>query len=600
MNWLTRQLARFRKAAKPQTRKAFRWQPSVELLEDRLVPSTVSKVTASFNGTAIAAGSTVWFNASALSISGMPSGTTTATVHVEEAAIDFTAAGTAYHVPVPNGVVVFTKNATSAAASFDPNDNDWDVSGPASGDDVFMTGAALQVANGLPGGIKNVSFSAAFWSDTAGITVNWSWAAAVYKNFSADNNALGIKPVDDNTLSIYKNKDQSGTPEAFKAFIAAGGTGGGGTNYTGNFAGGVNVKPSLGNGLSDYPYPSSNPLTSIAFNESTVVKAASMDLVNGTFQVWYSDEHALALGVRQVNVKTAAGITTTNYDITPLTTNPGVALNAAVGTTATTGDQAGTDLSGRPVYPSLFISDTTTDPNNRSGDWQWGGNAIAPGAVFGTWKGAVRTVDYTTATPTVTVTCDVDPVKNNWNLGAGSDAPPAGTATEGYGAEVRWSLADLQSQGYIVPGHTYRFYVIVHDGDQNKSGGDCGQASFTYSIPAPVTASISGFVNGNGSGLLGVTITLMGTTNSGQQVLLTTVTAADGSFSFGNLAAGTYSIAETSGLDTSFYTQRNTSIGTVNGTADGTSTSDTSIGSIVLNAGDAGINYNFFNVHMGE
>src|SRR5205807_10358703 len=124
----------------------------------------------------------------------------------------------------------------------------------------------------------------------------------------------------------------------------------------------------------------------------------------------------------------------------------------------------------------------------------------------GTWKGAVRTVDNTTSTPTVTVTCDVDPVKNTWNLGAGADAPPAGTANEGYGAEVRWSLSDLQNQGVIIPGHTYRFYVIVHDGDQNKSGGDAGQASFDYYYPGtgtnPPPASLSGFVqadNGGGS-----------------------------------------------------------------------------------------------------
>src|SRR5262249_25398324 len=243
----------------------------------------------------------------------------------------------------------------------------------------------------------------------------------------------------------------------------------------------------------------------------------------------------LALGVRQVNVKTPGGVTTTNYAVSPLTANPDVALNAAVGSTATTGDQAGTDLSGRPMPPSLFITDTTNDPNNRSGDWQWGGTAIAPGAVFGTWKGVVRTVDYTTATPTVTVTCDADPVKNNWNLGPGSDAPPAGVASEGYGAEARWNLNDLYQQGLVIPGHNYRFYVIVHDGDQNKSGGDCGQASFNYYYPGPANlppASLSGYVyaddNNDGVkqtneiGFVGVLVTLSGTDDLGHSVLLTT------------------------------------------------------------------------------
>src|SRR5205823_8130604 len=131
-------------------------------------------------------------------------------------------------------------------------------------------------------------------------------------------------------------------------------------------------------------------------------------------------------GVGTVVVKTSGGTTTTNYAIAPLTSNPGSALNPAIGTTATTGDQAGTDVSGRPMAPSLYITDITNDPNNRSGDWQWGGTAIAPSAVFGTWKSFTRTVDYTTSPPTVSVTAAADPAKNGWSLGPGSDAPPAG------------------------------------------------------------------------------------------------------------------------------------------------------------------------------
>ena len=239
-------------------------------------------------------------------------------------------------MPVPNGVVVFTPVANSAAVTFDPNDNDWDVRA------AFQRcwrrlhdRAALPVPNGLPGGIKNVTCRAHFWSDTAGLTVNWKLGAAAYKpGFGGDYNALNVKPVDNKDLSAYNNADQSGTPEAFKTFIAAGATGGGGTNYTGNYTTAKAVKPKLGDGVQDYPYPSSNPLTSIAFNESTVLKAANLDTTNGFFDLWYSDEHALALGVRQVNVMSANGTITTNYPITPLTTNPGSAVNPLLGTTA--------------------------------------------------------------------------------------------------------------------------------------------------------------------------------------------------------------------------------------------------------------------------
>jgi hypothetical protein len=32
-------------------------------------------------------------------------------------------------------------------------------------------------------------------------------------------------------------------------------------------------------------------------------------------------------------------------------------------------------------------------------------------------------------------------------------------------------------------GHTYRLYFMVHDGDQNKAGGDSGQACVTITMP---------------------------------------------------------------------------------------------------------------------
>src|SRR5439155_3151248 len=120
-----------------------------------------------------------------------------------------------------------------------------------------------------------------------------------------------------------------------------------------------------------------------------------------------------------------------------------------VGTTALTGDLAGTDPAaggGRPLFPALFVTDITANANDRSGDWQQGGNGIAPHRVCGTWKAAVRTVTKTSTSTTVTVTPDSDPAKNDWNLGSGADTPPGGFAAlkdEGYGAECAWSVSRL-------------------------------------------------------------------------------------------------------------------------------------------------------------
>jgi hypothetical protein len=596
MKWLTRSLTRFRKAARPVLPG---WRSSLEILEDRTVPATASSIVANFNPTAIPAGDTVWFDG-AFKVSGLGSATTV-NVNVTNQAITFTAAGTNYSVDLPDSNINLAKTTTVATTSYDAVNDAWNTNLPLSfGGNAFLGGGDMPVSVSLPGGIKNVTWSGTFSTDTAGITVSWQWGAAVYTSFGSDYNALNVKPLDGNP-TVYNNGDHAGTPEASKSFCTAGATGGGGNNWTGNLTPGTNVKPSVNSGGALlYPFPSSNPLTSVVFNESDVLAAAKLDLTNGAFEVWYSDEHALSLGVRQVNVTTATGTTTTNYPIATMAANPNGAVNPATGTTATTGDQAGIDPSGRPIAPSLYITDITSNPNSLSGDWQYGGTAIAPSAVFGAWKGAVRTVNYTTSPATVTVTCDADPAKNGWNLGAGADAPPAGLANAGYGAEMRWSLNDLSNQGLLIPGHTYRFYVMVHDGDQNKSGGDAGQAAYNYLYPVPPAsqvAGLSGFVYaddglGNLSALAGVTLTLTGTTTSGQQVNFTVLTLADGSYSFPNLQPGTYTITQTLPPGYSF---KSDSVGTVNGLSDG-SAGTSKLQGITLNPGDLGINYDFTDI----
>ena len=169
--------------------------------------------------------------------------------------------------------------------------------------------------------------------------------------------------------------------------------------------------------------------------------------------------------------------TTNNYAIAPLTSDPGSVTNPAVGSTNLSGTLAAVDASGRPVFPSLFITDVTTTSASTAGDWQSGGTAYPPHAVFGTWKGAVTIVDQThSPVAGQRESGHADPAKNDWNLaGGGSSVPTSGGKTpqdEGYGAEIRWNVAQLSA---LLPGHSYRFYFMVPDGDQNQNGGDCGQ-----------------------------------------------------------------------------------------------------------------------------
>jgi hypothetical protein len=272
-----------------------------------------------------------------------------------------------------------------------------------------------------------------------------------------------------NNLCCYQNNCQIPPPPT----ATGGATGAGGAN--GQCLPGV-----IGPQLTDcgYPYSSANPLTGVIFNESEVL-AAIQPLGGspvGTVRLFYNDEHALTLGVRHVDVVSATGTSGKDYPVSPLLAIPGSVLWPETGTNELAGDFSGLDQWLRPMWPALFITDITDDPNNRSGDWQQGGVPWNPNAVFGTWKAAVRTVDTTLTPSELSLTPDADPTKNTWDLGPDADPVPTAQITkkaEGYGAEVVWNLS-------LAAGHSYRVQVMVHDGDQNKVGGDVGEACLNF------------------------------------------------------------------------------------------------------------------------
>jgi len=273
----------------------------------------------------------------------------------------------------------------------------------------------------------------------------------------------------------------------------------------------------------------------------------------------------MILGVNQIVVKTSSGTTTYSKTVTPLCSTPATGCGAAnplVGFTTQDGDQAGTDSNNitgngttancaydvcdRPMFPSLFITDITSNASSLAGDWQAGApqvctggtNAgktcqiaadcpggtcpitpatettpIPPTGVFGTWKTASKALNKTTNPPTVTLTAASDPAKNDWNLGSGSDPVPkhcsitglsctanadcpavngksqtcVQPADSGYGAEARWSVKALIDNGTLQTGHSYRLQFMVHDGDQNKTGGDTGENCVNLRIPGTLT-----------------------------------------------------------------------------------------------------------------
>lgn len=156
----------------------------------------------------------------------------------------------------------------------------------------------------------------------------------------------------------------------------------------------------------------------------------------GSVKAFYQDEHPITLGAGSISPPTGSQ----GHIVTP-----------------NVGDETQKDANGFPWFPALFLSDITSDPNNRSGDAQNGGTPHKPDEVFGAWK-ALGT--------------GIDPGPNNLDLGTGSDPFPATSNVKFanvprrdepyYGAEIIWKVDSLG----LTDGHAYRAQFILHDGDQ--------------------------------------------------------------------------------------------------------------------------------------
>jgi len=245
-----------------------------------------------------------------------------------------------------------------------------------------------------------------------------------------------------------------------------------------------------------YPVTSSGGRAGVIFEESETL--VDFQLTNGELVAFYLDEHPLTLGVEAITVVTSSGSSSTQtFDFTTFTGNQPYCVQAPlIGATAFSGDYAPLDVAtctsqsncGRPIPPALFITDITTNPGLTSGDWQNGGFPLYPTKVCGVWKGATRTVNHQTSV--ISVVPDADPTNlapTGWNVGSSLyNTTKVVPQSNEWGAIAAWSLQDLN----LIPYHSYRFEVMVHDGDQVHTGGDAGLACINFFISADaLTAS---------------------------------------------------------------------------------------------------------------
>ena len=212
-----------------------------------------ASITAGFNAFTIPSGDVIWFASVIQLTGGTPNASDTDAqglhIHFVHQTLNFSeSGGVTFTKYLPDGIVAFSKTATSASTVFDSANDTWYTTVPITyTGDVFISGYAYYVGSGGVPGSTHVTWSGQFLSSECAFTFNWKFAAAVYTQFAGTQLApnysgVGVKPVDDNKLSTYQNSDHAGTPENFKSDLAQGAMGGGGSNYTGSYSGTVGVK----------------------------------------------------------------------------------------------------------------------------------------------------------------------------------------------------------------------------------------------------------------------------------------------------------------------------------------------------------------------
>ena len=155
------------------------------------------------------------------------------------------------------------------------------------------------------------------------------------------------------------------------------------------------------------------------------------------------------------------------------------------------------------------------------------------------------------------------------------------------------TVAGKAGAGVTAPGTTPSAITAITLGLSETSGGH----NFGEIPPANVSGQVYADNNNNGSrdsteaGLGGVTITLTGIDDTGAPVSLSTSTAADGSYSFGNLRPGSYSLAEP--LQPAGTVNGITSPGSLGGTATAPAVTPSAIAGISLPAGGQSSANNF-------
>jgi len=195
-----------------------------------------STISGSFNSNAISPGTYIWFSAV---VNVNYSGNDPATIQFTSQNIN----GGGINLIPANAKLIIDNAAPMATTNF--INGEWVTTAPPNlSGDYFISGYAYPVMTALAPDLSPIRWRGIWTSNSSCVTsIQWKWSAATYFMLTTDNTLLGVKPVDDNSSSMFTNSDSAGTPEFYKANCIAGAMSAGGTDYTGQYTSSIKRLP---------------------------------------------------------------------------------------------------------------------------------------------------------------------------------------------------------------------------------------------------------------------------------------------------------------------------------------------------------------------
>jgi hypothetical protein len=145
--------------------------------------------------------------------------------------------GKTYTYPVPNGQILFSPSCTVGTNWFDGTN--WNTMLPTGGDDqIFLSGCAIPWQADFAN-CQSVCWSGVYSCNVPGLSFNWQFGAACYADAQPAYAGIAPKACHQTPCAYgqyFHQADNAGTPENHNPYCVGGGTGYGGSNWTGNFS----------------------------------------------------------------------------------------------------------------------------------------------------------------------------------------------------------------------------------------------------------------------------------------------------------------------------------------------------------------------------